>query len=175
MQAHNVAVGLRAFRPRGRQRIREQFYPPSCPKCRPLHPQQPFFTVFWRGGLRFGRHARQTACGAGGIALHEGATRRRHAVREPRVVQNPHIGADVGHQGTADECDTNSQSSDPTVRIRSLGATISPEATSWAYYGHRTDQQEVPRSDVQLGSTATRIVPSPETCILCSPPLKSIC
>ena len=81
----------------------------------------------------------------------------------------------LGHQGTADECDTNSQSSDPTVRIRSLGATISPEATSWAYYGHRTDQQEVPRSDVQLGSTATRIVPSPEICILCSPPLKSIC
>ena len=22
------------------------FYPPSCPKCRPLHPKQSFFTVF---------------------------------------------------------------------------------------------------------------------------------
>ena len=66
-----------------------RFYPPSCPKCRPLHPKQSFFTVFWRGGLHFGRHSPQTTYGAEGIALHEGATRRRHAVRRPRVVQTP--------------------------------------------------------------------------------------
>ncbi len=161
------------------------FYPPSCPKCRPLHPKQSFFTVFWRGGLHFGRHSPQTACGAGGIALHEGATRRRHAVRGPRVVQNPphhprrraprRSTVRLGHQGTAAQRDTNSQWSGPTVSLRRLGATAGPEATSWTQYGRQTDQQEAPRSDVQLGSTATRIVPSPEICILCSPPLKSVC
>lgn len=109
------------------------------------------------------------------------ATRRKKASHgakpptPPRRRAPRHLTGRLGRQGTAAECDTNSQWSGPTVRIRSLGATISPEATSWAYYGHRTDQQEVPRSDVQLGSTATRIVPSPEICILCSPPLKSIC
>ena len=109
------------------------------------------------------------------------ATRRKkasHGAKPPHRCQRrapQHPTGRLGHQGTADECDTNSQSSDPTVRIRSLGATISPEATSWAYYGHRTDQQEVPRFDVQLGSAATHIVPSTEICILCSPPLKSLC
>ena len=81
----------------------------------------------------------------------------------------------LGHQGTVAECDTNSQWLGPTVSLRRLETTAGPEVTSWTQYGRRTDQQEVPRSDVQLGSAATHIVPSPEICILCSPPLKSVC
>ena len=44
---------------------------------------------FVRGGLRFGCRARQAGPSTGGIALQEGATRRRHAARGLRVVQNP--------------------------------------------------------------------------------------
>ena len=109
---------------------REQFTLPGAPKKQTTSPETVLFHRFSARWSAFGRWGLQTACEAGGIALHEGATRRRHAGRGPRVVQNPHIGPSVGHQGTVAECDTNSQRSGPTVSLQRLGATAGPEATS---------------------------------------------
>ena len=87
---------------------------PIPPKCRPIAPKQPVFSVFHSMGLQFGGHTLKSRtrattreelhdtraeCAAvdhvgrhhsGGIARHEGPTRRRHAIRRLRVVQNPH-------------------------------------------------------------------------------------
>ena len=66
---------------------------PPRPKRRPLRPQHPIFGVVHRGGLRFGHHTTPNrdfiATSRGGIALHKPPTRRRHAARGLRVVQNP--------------------------------------------------------------------------------------
>ena len=64
------------------------------------------------------------------------ATRRQRAScsakppHRPRRRAPQHPTGRLGHQGTAAECDTNSQWSGPTVSLRRLGTTAGPEATS---------------------------------------------
>ena len=68
-------------------------HPPIPPKCRPIQPKQDIFSDFRPIGLHFGGHtpfdSRPRRRQSGGIALHGGPTRRRHAARRLRVVQNP--------------------------------------------------------------------------------------
>ena len=68
-------------------------HPPIPPKCRPIQPKQAIFSDFRPMGLHFGGHtpfdSRPRRRQSGGIALHGGPTRRRHAARGLRVVQNP--------------------------------------------------------------------------------------
>ena len=109
---------------------REQFTLPGAPKTQTTSPETVLFHHFSPRWSAFCALGPSDCLRGGGIALHEGATRRRHAGRGPRVVQNPHIGPSVGHQGTVAECDTNSQRSGPTVSLQRLGATAGPEATS---------------------------------------------
>ena len=52
-----------------------------------FHRFSPNWSALWRPNSVKSRLCRHQS---GGIALHEGATRRRHAVRRLRVVQNPH-------------------------------------------------------------------------------------
>ena len=115
-----VVVELRATLLRrsggvARVRIPHHCQRPDPPKRRLIQPQQAFFTVFHPMGLHFGGHttanharaaanrgelhytsftwpSHRTSPGrqSGGIALHGGSTRRRHAARGLRVVQNPH-------------------------------------------------------------------------------------
>ena len=185
MRAHNVAVGLRAFQPRGSRRVREQFLPSELPKTQTASPQTALFrhflprwSVFWAprpsDSLRGGGNCAMQGCDTPATRRHSTS----HGAKPPHHPQRRaprHPTGRLGHPGTAAECDTNSQWSGPTVSLRRLGATAGPEATSRTQYGRQTDQQEAPRSDVQLGSAATRIIPSPEICILCPPPLKSLC
>ena len=108
---------------------REQFTLLGAPKTQTTSPETVLFHHFSPRWSAFWALEPSDCLRGGGIALHEGATRRRHAVRGPRVVQNPHIGPGVGHQGTAAECDTNSQCLGPTVSIRRLGTTAGLKAT----------------------------------------------
>ena len=56
VRTHNVAVGSLSPWPGTRQCARATHTPGNCPKRRPLRCWQPIFSVFHRGGLRFGRH-----------------------------------------------------------------------------------------------------------------------
>ena len=87
---------------------------PDCPKRRPPHPKQPFFTVFRRGGLRFGHLALQTGPSAGELCL----ARVRHAVRALLMAQTPippgrqvpqHPTVRLRHQRTVPEYDSEGQ------------------------------------------------------------------
>ena len=69
-----------------------------CPKRSPPRPQLPVFAVIRRGGLQFGHNISADAATApaiGGIARHEGPTRRRHPARGLHVMQNPHQCRDI--------------------------------------------------------------------------------
>ena len=94
VRTRNVAVGSLPPGPGARQCARATHTPGNCPKRRLLRHWQPVVSVFHRGGLRCGRHTTAnrdlTATKRGGIALHGGPTRRRHAARRLRVVQTPH-------------------------------------------------------------------------------------
>lgn len=84
------------------------------------------------------RHPTRGPCG--GFCTTRGcdtpATRRQRAScsakppHRPRRRAPQHPTGRLGHQGTAAECDTNSQWSGPTVSLRRLGTTAGPEATS---------------------------------------------
>ena len=66
---------------------------PNPPKRRPIQQKQAIFSDCHPIALHFGGHipsSRGLAPSIGGIALHGGPTRRRHAARRLRVVQNPH-------------------------------------------------------------------------------------
>lgn len=80
---------------------REQFTLPGAPKTQTTSPETVLFHRFSPRWSAFWTLGPSDCLRGGGIALHEGATRRRHAVRGPRVVQNPHIGAGVGHHDTS--------------------------------------------------------------------------
>ena len=94
VRMHNVAGGSLPPCPGARQCARATHTPGNCPKRRPLRPQQCFSTVFWRGGLRFGRHTTSNSARAaakrGGNCIIRAATRRRHADAALRMAQNPH-------------------------------------------------------------------------------------
>ena len=65
---------------------------PNPPKRRPIQQKQAIFSDCHPIALHFGGHipsSRGLAPSIGGIALHGGPTRRRHAARGLRVVQNP--------------------------------------------------------------------------------------
>jgi len=79
---------------------REQFTLPGAPKTQTTSPETVLFHHFSPRWSAFCALGPSDCLRGGGIALHEGATRRRHAVRGPRVVQNPHIGPGVGHHST---------------------------------------------------------------------------
>ena len=64
-----------------------------CPKRRPPRPQEPVFTGFCRGGLRFGHHTalnRGLTPPTGGNCTIRRTTRRRHADNQRLMLQNPH-------------------------------------------------------------------------------------
>ena len=79
---------------------REQFTLLGAPKTQTTSPETVLFHRFSARWSAFWALEPSDCLRGGGIALHEGATRRRHAVRGPRVVQNPHIGPGVGHHST---------------------------------------------------------------------------
>ena len=65
---------------------------PLCPKRGPSQPQHPVFSVFHRGGLRFGRLAtpsRDLTATKRGKCTIRGTTRRRHAEGRLLMLQNP--------------------------------------------------------------------------------------
>ena len=94
VRTHNVAGGSLPPWPGTRQCARATHTPGNCPKRRPLRPQQCFSTVFWRGGLRFGRHTTSNSARAaakrGGNCIIRAATRRRYAASQLLMLQNPH-------------------------------------------------------------------------------------
>ena len=77
---------------------------PNPPKRRPIQQKQAIFSDCHPIALHFGGHipsSRGLAPSIGGIALHGGPTRRRHAARRLRVVQNPPPTPMWGCRGTA--------------------------------------------------------------------------
>ena len=79
-------------------------HPPISPKRRPIQQKQAIFSDCHPIALHYGGHipsSRGLAPSIGGIALHGGPTRRRHAARRLRVVQNPPPTPMWGCRGTA--------------------------------------------------------------------------
>ena len=77
---------------------------PNPPKRRPIQQKQAIFSDCHPIALHFGGHipsSRGLAPSIGGLALHGGPTRRRHAARRLRVVQNPPPTPMWGCRGTA--------------------------------------------------------------------------
>ena len=115
---------------------REQFTLPGAPKTQTTSPETVLFHHFSPRWSAFCALGPSDCLRGGGIALHEGATRRQRAScsakppHRPRRRAPQHPTGRLGHQGTAAECDTNSQWSGPTVSLRRLGTTAGPEATS---------------------------------------------
>ena len=69
---------------------REQFTLPGAPKTQTTSPETVLFHHFSPRWSAFCALGPSDCLRGGGIALHEGATRRRHAVRALRMAQKPH-------------------------------------------------------------------------------------
>ena len=113
--AHGKPADARASSSRSRGR----------PKRRPPHPQQPFFAVFWRGGLYFGHHTAQSGCPGGGNGSIRATTRRRHAATAPLMLQNPHTAPASGTTAP----DSEAQASKEIGRTTTRGVANSSLAT----------------------------------------------
>ena len=120
---------------------REQFALPGAPKTQTTSPETVLFHRFSaRWSAFWAPRPSDSLRGGGGNCAMQGcdtpATRRHstsHGAKPPHHPQRRaprHPTGRLGRQGTAAECDTNSQWSGPTVSLRRLGNTASPEATS---------------------------------------------
>ena len=110
------------------------------PKTQTTSPQTALFRRFLPRWSAFWAPRPSDSLRGGGNCAMQGcdtpATRRHSASHGAKPPHHPqrraprHPTGKLGRQGTAAECDTNSQWSGPTVSLRRLGATAGPEATS---------------------------------------------
>ena len=119
---------------------REQFTLPGAPKTQTTSPETVLFHRFSARWSAFWAPRPSDSLRGGGNCAMQGrdtpATRRHSASHGAKPPHHPqrraprHPTGRLGRQGTAAECDTNSQWSGPTVSLRRLGNTAGPEATS---------------------------------------------
>ena len=110
---------------------------------------------------------------SGGIALHEGSTRRRHAARRLRVVQNPHHHLHGEHQGYGGPGRSACERQKPGNRTQgrpTFGTKLSQHTHPHRISGTKLSQHTPShRMAVQSSPSTSRTAPLPVQNSPCSP------